>query len=126
MNLVLVVAAGGALGAVARYLVGSHVGGWLGAGWPWGTFFVNVLGSFAFGVLIELWALTWSPSQEMRAFLTVGLLGGFTTFSAFSMEVVLLAERGRVDLATLYAVASVALAVGALFTGLRLTRLVVA
>ena len=117
MNMVLIVAVGGAIGASARFLVGSVVGG--GSGWPWGTFVVNVLGSFVFGVLIESWALAWSPSQEVRAFLTVGLLGGFTTFSAFSMDVVLLAERGRLDLALLYAATTVVLSVTALFCGLR-------
>ncbi len=124
MNMLLSVALGGALGAMSRYMVGGWVGGWLGTGLPWATFAVNIIGSFALGVIIELSALAWTPSPELRAFLTVGFLGGFTTFSAFSMDVILLAERGRLDLATLYAGASVGLALAGLFAGMRLMRLV--
>ncbi len=124
MNVILSVALGGALGAVSRHLVGGWVGGWLGTGLPWATFAVNVIGSFALGVIIELSALAWTPSPELRAFLTIGFLGGFTTFSAFSMDVILLVERGRIDLATLYAAASVGLALAGLFAGMRLMRMV--
>lgn len=126
MNVFLSVALGGAMGAVSRHIVGGWVGGTLGTGLPWGTFAVNVIGSFALGVIIEISALAWSPSPEMRAFLTVGFLGGFTTFSAFSMDVVLLIERGRIDLAALYAAASFGLALAGLFAGLRLMRGVLA
>ncbi len=122
MTMVLWVALGGGLGAVARYLTGGLVGAWIGTGFPWGTMTVNVVGALVLGVVIELSALAWSPSEGIRAFLVVGLLGGFTTFSAFTMDVVLLAERGRYDLAGLYALGSVALALAGLLAGLRLTR----
>ena len=74
------------------------------------------------GVLVETSALVWSPSPELRAFLTVGLLGAFTTFSTFSLEVVLLYERGQMLLAGAYVASSVVLAVGGLFAGLALVR----
>ena len=122
MKILLAVALGGAVGATSRYLVGSYVGPWLGGGFPWTTFTVNIVGSFILGVFVALSALAWSPSAPLRAFIVVGVLGGFTTVSAFSMDVVLLAERGRLETAALYALASLSLAVGALFAGLRLTR----
>ena len=122
MKLMLAVAAGGALGSLARYLLSGQVGRLLGIGFPWGTLVVNILGSFVMGVLVELLALRWSVSPELRAFLTVGILGGFTTFSAFSLEVALLLERGQTVAAATYVVASVALSVGALFLGLMLLR----
>ena len=122
MKLMLAVAAGGALGSLARYLLSGQVGRLLGIGFPWGTLAVNILGSFVMGVLVELLAVRWSVSPELRAFLTVGILGGFTTFSAFSLEVVVLLERGQTVAAAAYVVASVALSVGALFLGLQLLR----
>lgn len=125
MKILLGVALGGAIGAAARYLISGQFTAWFGTGIPWGTLSVNVLGSFILGVFIETSALMWSPDEFTRAFLTLGVLGGFTTFSAFSMDVVLLAERGRLELAGLYVLASVALALAGLFAGLRLTRLVI-
>lgn len=126
MTTLFSVAMGGAVGAASRHLLGGWLGGWLtglvGGAVPLGNLAVNVIGSFLLGVLIEFSALAWSPSTDMRAFLVVGVLGGFTTFSAFSMEVVVLFERGRVDLAALYAIGSVALAILGLFLGMKLTR----
>jgi len=126
MNMILAVAAGGALGSVARYVVTSAAGAWWGAAFPWGTLAVNVIGSFAMGALVELFALAWSPGAELRAFLTVGILGGFTTFSAFSLDIVILIERGQTALAVAYVGASVLVSVVALMAGLRLFRLVLA
>lgn len=122
---ILAVAVGGAAGSVGRYVVMSAVGQWLGSGFPWGTLLVNVLGSFIMGVLVELSALAWSPSPEIRALLVVGVLGGFTTFSTFSLDVGYLIERHQTAAAAVYAIASVALSVGALFLGLALMRQVV-
>jgi len=122
---ILAVAIGGAAGSVGRYMAMSVVGQWLGTGFPWGTLLVNVLGSFVMGVLVEMSALAWSPSPEMRALLVVGVLGGFTTFSTFSLDVGYLVERQQTAVAAIYAVASVALSVGALFLGLALIRQVV-
>lgn len=122
MKLVMAIATGGAIGAVARHFVSHQIALWLGHGFPWGTLAVNVAGSLVMGVLIELMALIWSPSQELRAFLTVGLLGAMTTFSTFSLDVAVLYERGATIWAAAYLVASVVLSVGGLFAGLAVTR----
>ena len=119
---VLAVAVGGALGSVARYLVVGQITRWLGASFPWGTLTVNFVGGLTIGLLAEAMALKWSVPPEMRLFLITGILGGFTTFSAFSLEVALLAERGAMAAALAYVVASVVLSVGAVFVGLALIR----
>ena len=121
LNLLLAVAAGGALGSVARYLVGIGAAKWLSPGFPWGTLIVNVLGSFLIGVLAEAFALKWDASQATRAFLIVGICGGFTTFSTFSLDFVVLADRNAMP-AFLYALASVGLSIGGLYAGLQLAR----
>lgn len=122
MKLILAVAAGGAVGALARYGVYVAAGRILGAGFPWATLIVNVAGSFILGALIELMALKGSVSPEMRAFLVVGVMGAFTTFSSFSLDVVILAERGAWLGTALYVVASVALSIAAFVAGLRVLR----
>lgn len=122
MKMLLAVAAGGAFGAVGRYLVMGQAAQWFGTGFPAGTLVVNVIGSFILGVLVEVMALVWSPSQEVRALLVVGMLGAFTTFSTFSLDVALHFERGELAVVAVYVVASVALSVGALFAGLTLVR----
>lgn len=123
-GMVAAVAAGGAIGAVARYLLATQVGHWLGTGFPWGTFAVNVIGCAIMGVLTELFALAWSPSPELRALLTVGILGGFTTFSAFSLDTILLMERQVWAAALLYVLGSVLLSLAGFFGAMRLMRLV--
>lgn len=125
MKLILAIAAGGALGAVGRHFVMVQVGHWFGTGFPYGTVVVNVVGSFVLGVLVELFALLWSPSLEVRALLTVGAMGAFTTFSTFSMDAVLLYERGALAQAAAYIAASVVLSILAFFLGLRLCRMAV-
>lgn len=122
MKTLLFVAAGGAVGASARYIVGVTSGRLIGFGFPWGTLTVNVLGCFLMGLLIEAMALRWSVGNELRAFLTVGLLGGFTTFSAFSADFVLLVERDAYVSAGFYLLASVGLSIAALFAGLAIVR----
>ncbi len=126
IQIILAVAFGGAVGAVGRYLAVTQVSHWLGSGFPYGTLAVNVVGSFIMGALIEIFALAWSPSQALRAFLTVGCLGAFTTFSTFSMETILLVERGETGQAAIYALASVVLSVLGFFAGLQLFRAVLA
>ncbi|MEZ5667007.1 MAG: fluoride efflux transporter CrcB [Alphaproteobacteria bacterium] len=116
------VAAGGAAGAVARYLTMSAVGALVGVGFPYGTLTVNVVGSFVLGVLVELGAQIWSPAPELRAMLVVGFLGAFTTFSTFSLDVIVLIERKTYGPAAAYVAASVVLSVAALFAGMRLMR----
>ncbi len=122
MRIPIAVALGGALGAVARYLMVGGFEHWLGAGFPYGTLTANVLGSLLMGMLIELLALVWSPSPELRALLTVGLLGSFTTFSGLSLETVLLLEAGAPGQAAFYALASVLLSLIGIFAGMRLAR----
>lgn len=122
MKTLLFVAAGGALGASARYLVGVASGRFLGFGFPWGTLTVNVLGCFLMGLLIGAMAFRWSVGNELRAFLMVGVLGGFTTFSAFSADFVLLIERNTYADAGFYLAASVGLSIAAVFLGLALVR----
>lgn len=118
VQMLVAVAAGGALGAVGRYLVMPGVG----HGFPYGTLAVNLIGSFALGALIEISALAWSPSEEMRAFLAAGVLGAFTTFSTFSMDTVVLWERGEFVGAGIYVVCSVALGVCGLIAGMSVFR----
>ena len=124
MKMILMVALGGAAGAVGRYLVGVGASRFIGTGFPWGTLIVNVVGSFIMGALIAAIALRYSVSNEMRAFLTVGILGGFTTFSAFSLDFAVLMERKDYGLAMIYLGSSVGLSILALFVGLSITRTV--
>lgn len=122
MKELAVVAVGGALGAVSRYVVYVLAGLLLGTGFPFGTLIVNIVGSFAMGVLVEGMALAWTVPEQARLFLTVGILGAFTTFSTFSLDVAVLYERGKLELAAFYVLASVVCSVGALFAGLYVMR----
>ncbi|MEM7176800.1 MAG: fluoride efflux transporter CrcB [Pseudomonadota bacterium] len=117
------VAAGGAIGATMRFLVGHWSVRALGTGFPWGTLIVNVAGSFAMGViavvLLERFPgsfARWSP------FIMTGVLGGFTTFSAFSLDALLLIEKDKTGLALAYIGASVILSLGGLWAGFTLAR----
>ncbi len=122
MNMYFAIAVGGALGAVGRFFVTSTMGRMIGHGFPWGTVIVNVAGSFLMGALISFMAIKWSTSAEMRVFLTTGILGGFTTFSAFSLDFATLIERKETVAAIGYAAGSVSLSVLAVFAGLILVR----
>ena len=115
-------AAGGAIGASARYLVGVSAVRLLGHGFPWGTLIVNIAGSLLMGILIEAWALRFNAPQDVRVFMTTGILGGFTTFSAFSLDVVTLFERKDYGSALFYLLGSVGLSIFALFAGLYIAR----
>ncbi|MDJ0685347.1 MAG: fluoride efflux transporter CrcB [Alphaproteobacteria bacterium] len=119
MKLILAIALGGALGAVGRHLAAHRLNEWIGGGFPVGIMACNIVGSFLMGALVELAALTWSPSAEMRAFLTVGVLGAFTTFSTFSLETVLLIQRGEAVKAALYVGLSVGLSILGLVAGMQ-------
>jgi CrcB protein len=116
------VALGGALGSVARYVIGIYAGRWLGTAFPWGTLFINVSGSFLIGALAEAFALRWDTAQSTRIFLVVGICGGYTTFSTFSLEIVTLIGRGEMLAASAYAIASVVLSVAALYAALHIMR----
>jgi fluoride exporter len=122
MKLVLLAAAGGALGSSVRYLVTVGAGKLLGPGFPWGTLIVNVAGCFIMGLLVGLGAARLTITDEARIFLMTGILGGFTTFSAFSADFALLVERKNFGLAALYVSGSVALSLFAVFAGLYLIR----
>lgn len=121
---ILAVAAGGALGSVARYLAGILAAQWFGTAFPWGTLFVNVTGGFLIGALAESFALRSDPGLTVRALLIAGVCGGYTTFSAFSLDVVTLVNRGEAVLAGLYVVTSVVLSLAALFAALQVMRAV--
>ena len=126
MNLLLV-GFGGAFGAICRYLLGLGLGRSLGTGWPYGTFAANVIGGLLMGLLVGLLALRGGDDQErLRVLLGVGVLGGFTTFSAFSLEVVRMIETRNIGQAAGYVGASVVLAVGAVFLGMIVARRVFA
>ena len=125
MQTIFAIAAGGAVGAVLRHFLNSGALHLFGAGFPWGIMMANILGSFIMGVLISWFALMAEVSQVWKAFLMVGLLGAFTTFSTFSMDAVLLFERGAVAAAGLYIAGSVVLAIGGLVAGMTLVRMLV-
>lgn len=118
----LAVALGGAIGSVARYAASSRIGHHLGTAFPWGTLTVNIVGGFVIGALTGLAASRLDLSAEFRLFLVTGILGGFTTFSAFSLEVVLMIERHQWAPAAAYAVASVVGSVAAALAGLWIMR----
>jgi len=119
---IVAVAFGGAIGSVARYLVGHGSAKLFGLEFPWGTLIINIVGSFLIGVFAESFALRWDAPQAMRVFLTVGICGGFTTFSTFSLDAFVLMERGDLWPAAAYIIGSVALSIGGLFAGLHLMR----
>jgi CrcB protein len=121
-QLILAVAAGGALGSVARYLVGVGSGKLFGTDFPWGTLLINVTGSFLLGALVGLFVGKWDLPQATRLFLTFGICGGYTTFSTFSLDAYYMIERGQTLASSAYMIASVALSVGALIAALRLVR----
>ncbi|MES2300910.1 MAG: fluoride efflux transporter CrcB [Pseudomonadota bacterium] len=120
------VALGGATGAVLRFHAGRLIGAIAGpnAVFPWGTFSINVAGSMAMGLLAGWLARHGSTGEAWRLLIGVGVLGGFTTFSAFSLEAALLIERGLIGPAALYAAGSVVAGIAGLFIGLTITRAV--
>lgn len=123
MNMFLVMA-GGAIGAALRYEYGRLSLRQFGIGWPWGTLGVNIIGGFAMGLVAGWLASRAQGSEGLRLFLAVGVLGGFTTFSAFSLETMQMIERGAWLSACLYALVSVVVSVGALAAGLSVMRAV--
>jgi fluoride exporter len=120
--IVLAVALGGALGSLARYFLAGTIQSAVSPGFPLGIFVVNISGGFIMGVIVELGALKMTLTPELRAFLTVGVLGGYTTFSTFSLDSALLIERGAWGSAAAYMAGSAILSVLALFCGLWLVR----
>ncbi len=121
----LIVFIGAGIGGMLRQGINVAALKWAGNGFPWGTLVINILGSFVMGLVAEYWALKSGLPQTTRLFLTTGVLGGFTTFSAFSLDTALLYERGETLAAAGYAIGSVVLSVGALFGGLAIIRALV-
>ncbi len=120
---VIQVALGGAIGAVLRFGAGQVALRWLGAGFPYGTLGVNLIGSFLMGIAFVALSEGRGP---MAPFVMTGILGGFTTFSAFSLDTIALFERGAVGLAGIYVMASVVLSIAALLVGLAFARAMLA
>jgi CrcB protein len=125
-GVVLMVALGGALGSLVRYFVAGTVQPAWWPGFPFGIFVVNITGGLAMGLITGLAALKLNMTPEMRAFLTTGILGGYTTFSTFSLDSAMLMERGAYVQAGAYVVGSVVLSILALFGGLWLMRILYA
>jgi CrcB protein len=125
MQHTFLVMVGGAIGAALRYHLGKFSFRFLGTGWPWGTLGANILGGLAMGILAGWLAFRAAEGgEQIRLFMAVGVLGGFTTFSAFSLETMLMIERGEMLSALAYIVVSVGLSVGALALGLTFMRAV--
>ncbi|MEM9678004.1 MAG: fluoride efflux transporter CrcB [Pseudomonadota bacterium] len=122
MQAYLIIFLGGGLGAAARHFVGTVTARSFGYGFPVGTLTVNVVGSLLMGCLIGWLAQRALGDQSLRLFLATGFLGGFTTFSAFSLDTITLWERGATSLAAIYVLGSVMLSVLAVFFGLAIAR----
>ena len=118
----LAVFVGAGLGGMLRHGVNRASLAYLGPAFPFGTLFVNIAGGMLMGVMAELFLVKGGGSQELRLFLTTGLLGGFTTFSAFSLDAALMWQRSDYTALGSYVVASVLLSVAALFLGMGVVR----
>jgi CrcB protein len=118
----LLVFFGGGLGAMLRHLINLTCARCIGTGFPYGTFIVNITGSTVMGLIAGYLAFKGEASQPWRLFVMTGILGGYTTFSAFSLDTALLYERGEFGLAAAYVLGSVVLSIAGLFAGLALVR----
>jgi len=118
----LIVGLGGAIGSMLRHSVGLLSLKFGLINFPWGTFGINIFGSLCIGIMAGILAQTTNAPQEIRLFIVVGILGGFTTFSAFSLDTILLMERGQYLQAFLYVGGSVLLSFAATFLGLMIMR----
>jgi CrcB protein len=118
----LIVFFGGGIGAALRHGVNLAAARLLGTAFPCATMFENVTGSLVMGLLAAYFSFKGGPGQHWRLFLTTGILGGYTTFSTFSLDAALLYERGELGLSALYVLLSVALSIGGLFAGLAIVR----
>lgn len=121
LNIALV-AIGGAIGSVARYLVGVWGLKLGGPNFPWGTITVNIVGAFLIGLMVEMVARRFDASAELRVFIVTGIIGGFTTWSSFTLDAVVLFERGSIGLSAVYLFASLFVSFAAIFAGLALGR----
>ena len=119
---ILLVAVGGAVGSVARHLVGVASLRLFGPAFPFGTLIVNLVGAFVMGVFVELLARRFGGSNDLRLLIATGVLGGFTTFSSFALDTAVLWERGEVISSFVYVATTLVLGLAALFLGLGLAR----
>ena len=122
MNYVLLVFIGGGLGSALRYMVNVVCPRFLGTDFPYHTFIINITGSTVMGLIAGYLAPKGEASQSWRLFLMTGILGGYTTFSAYSLDAALLYERGEIGLAPFYVLGSVVFSIAGLFAGLALVR----
>ncbi len=122
MQIIMAIAAGGAIGSVLRHFMSANIMRVMGPDFPYGTMTVNIFGSLVMGLLVGILARYFDGNQILRVFLTVGILGGFTTFSAFSLDTIVLIERGALINAGAYVLASVIFSIAGLWFGLTLTR----
>jgi len=122
MQNLLLVATGGAIGASLRHLVNMAAMRAFGTAFPWGTLGINIVGCLAMGLFVGILARGTDASNGLRLFVATGILGGFTTFSAFSLDFAVLWERGASGAALAYAIASLILTIAAVFAGLALAR----
>ena len=118
----LLVFIGGGLGSMLRYALTVAAGKAFGTHFPWGTFLINITGSTVMGLIAGYLAFKGEASQPWRLFIMTGVLGGYTTFSAFSLDAGLLYERGEIALALAYVLGSVLIAIAGLFAGLAIVR----
>jgi CrcB protein len=118
----LIVFLGGGLGAALRHGINLASARAFGTGFPYGTLLINITGSLVMGLAAAYFAFKGDASQHWRLFLTTGILGGYTTFSTFSLDAALLYERGELGPAAIYVLASVALSIAGLFAGFALVR----
>ena len=122
MKLLLLAVSGGALGSGARHLVNISMARAFGPNFPWGTLTVNVVGSFLMGFLVDMVLRRFGGSPEMRTFLASGILGGFTTFSAFSLDIANLLDRGDTATALAYVGGSIVFSLAVLYAGIALSK----
>lgn len=122
MNNYLIVFLGSGLGGVLRHSVNVFAPRLFSPGFPYHTLAVNIIGSFAIGLLTGYFVAKVDPGQSWRLFLMTGILGGFTTFSAFSLDIAVLYEQGGITATAIYILTSVGVSVAMLFIGLYLTR----
>lgn len=118
----LLVFVGGGLGATLRHAINMICARLLGTGFPWGTFIINITGSTVMGLIAGYLAFKGDAAQPWRLFIMTGILGGYTTFSAYSLDSMLLYERGEIGLAALYVIGSVVISIAGLAAGLALVR----
>jgi CrcB protein len=119
----LLIFVGGGIGSMLRHAVNQTTAAVLGVNFPYGTLLVNIIGSFNVGLLAGWFALRGGSSQSLRLFLTTGIVGGFTTFSAFTLDTALLWERGQLGVAALYALGTIAAGLVSLCMGLAIMRI---